>query len=235
MLAIRVAATILFGAFALWSQTTETAAANSEQLSNTEIEQNDQSAPMHTNQFTFKLPIPESLAAGRKEFEVAENLPPLFLPEPSQVKAGPSRAVNYSNGFFVRRKIHKYASIATLPLLASEAIVGQKLLDGNNNDSLRSAHSGLAAGVGVLFGVETVTGLWNMMETRKVPVGHKKKLVHGLLMLAADAGFVATAASAPHREERESRNIGNASTHKAIAYSSIGIATVGYLYKLLAK
>jgi hypothetical protein len=111
------------------------------------------------------------------------------------------------------------------------------LLDGSNTErsSLRSAHSGLAAGIGVLFGVETVTGVWNMLELRKMAPGHRKRLFHGILMLAADAGFAATAATAPHREEERGVGGGDVSTHKAIAYTSIGIGAFSYIYMLIAK
>ena len=45
----------------------------------------------------------------------------------------------------------------------------------------------LAAGVAVLFGVNTVTGVWNLWEGSRNPSGRTKRLVHGILMLCADA------------------------------------------------
>ena len=165
----------------------------------------------------------------------------LLLPQATvnaaQTTASRPKAVTYSNGYATRAKIHKYASIATLPLFVAEAVVGQKLLDERDSESgsLRSMHSGLAAGMGVLFGVNTVTGVWNMWEDRKNPSGHKKKMIHSILMLAADAGFVATAALAPGGDDDESGSSNRASTHQAVAYGSMGVATIGYVYMLLAK
>jgi hypothetical protein len=138
----------------------------------------------------------------------------------------------------IRQKIHKYASYASLPLFVSEAIVGQKLFDRtiSEGDSLRSAHSGLAAGLGILFGINSVTGVWNMWDARKDPNGRGKRMFHGILMLAADAGFVATAATAPHHEDVQGvRRTGDASTHRAVAFASLGVATVGYVYMLIAR
>ena len=136
----------------------------------------------------------------------------------------------------MRRKIHKYASIATLPLVVSEAIVGQKLLDDRSDHSLRSTHSALASGIAVLFGIESVTGAWNMWEARKNPTGRGKRMFHGILMLAADVGFVATAATAPHHEDDDQRlSRDSASTHRAVAYASFGVATVSYLYMLFTR
>lgn len=165
----------------------------------------------------------------------------LLLPEASmnavQTTAARPRAVTYSSGYSTRAKIHKYASIATLPLFAAEAVVGQKLFDrtDSESDSLRSMHSGLAAGMGVLFGVNTVTGVWNMIEDRKSSGGHRKRLIHSILMLAADAGFVATAALTPGEREDGLNSNNRASTHRAVAYGSMGVATIGYVYMLLAK
>ena len=73
-----------------------------------------------------------------------------------------------------------------------------------------------------------------MWEARKDPNGHTKRRVHGILMLAADVGFVATAALAPHREQNSVGN-NNASTHRAVAFTSLGVATVGYVYALVAR
>jgi len=108
--------------------------------------------------------------------------------------------------------------------------VGQKLYDGNASDSTRSAHGALAASTAVLFGVNTVTGVWNLAEGRKDPNHRTKRMVHGLLMLAADAGFVATGMLAP---DDEGEGGGDRSAHRTVALTSMGIATVAYLMMLI--
>ena len=171
-------------------------------------------------------------------FVLASNASALPGTSPAASQAPPAQTKSFSlsSGYFTGRKIHRYAGIATLPLVVSEAIVGQKLFDDRGNHSLRSAHSALASGIAVLFGVESVTGVWNMWESRKIPNGRGKRLFHGILMLAADAGFVATAATAPHHEDDHGEiNDDSASTHRAMAYTSFGVATVGYLYMLFTK
>jgi hypothetical protein len=150
---------------------------------------------------------------------------------PATLKPRP-RAFEYSDGYRTRLKIHKYASFATLPVFAAQFAVGQKLYNGNGSDSTRSLHSTLAATTGVLFGVNTITGVWNWREGRKDPNHHKKKMLHGMLMLVADAGFVATGALAPSGR-RESGETGiSPATHRGIALTSMGIATVGYAIML---
>ncbi len=91
------------------------------------------------------------------------------------------------------------------------------------------------AAIGTLFAVNTVTGVWNLWEGRKDPSNRKLRIAHGLLMLAADAGFLATAAVAPGDDFRErgfSDYSNRRSTHRAVALTSIGIGTAGYLLML---
>ena len=145
------------------------------------------------------------------------------------------KAITYSDGYYVRRKVHVYASFATLPLFVAESIVGQKLYNQTTPGSLRSAHSALAGGIGVLFGVNTVTGVWNMWDARKDPNGHTKRMVHGILMLTADAGFVATAALAPGGGRGGLQPTGDPSLHRGVAIGSMAVATAGYLYMLLKR
>jgi hypothetical protein len=176
-------------------------------------------------------------AGGASHFGLAESSFPPPDGWPASAQAAPTRpkAFSYSNAYTVRRRIHRYASFATIPLFIAEVAVGQKLYGSTASASLRSAHSGLAAGIGVLFGVNSVTGVWNLWESRKDPNGRGKRMFHGILMLAADGGFVATGALAPHREERDLRTSGSAATHRAVALGSMGVAVVSYIYMLLAR
>lgn len=146
-----------------------------------------------------------------------------------QGSAPPPVAFEYSDAYRTRAKIHKLASFATLPLFAAEGVVGQSLYS-DPTDAKRNAHLAVASGIGALFGVNTVTGVWNLIEARKDPNKRTQRWVHGLLMLAADGGFLATAAVAPGDDRNEA---GSRSTHRAVAFTSIGLASAGYLVMLL--
>ncbi|HEX9094324.1 MAG TPA: hypothetical protein VF902_10115 [Coriobacteriia bacterium] len=156
--------------------------------------------------------------------------------QPAPAPAPPRRPVafEYSDGYSTRLKIHKWASFLTLPLFATEVVLGQKLYNGTGTDSTRSAHKAVAVGTGALFGVNTVTGVWNMVEGRKDPNRKTKVKVHGILMLVADAGFAVSGFMAPHtrHDEFESTSGVSPSTHRAVALSSVGVATVAYLIML---
>jgi hypothetical protein len=159
-------------------------------------------------------------------------------------QTAPSRrpmAFEYSDGYNKRLKIHKYASFATLPLFVAQYAVGRKLYNGTGSDSTRSAHTALAIGTGTLFTLNTVTGVMNYHEGRRDPNAGKKRKLHSFAMALADAGFLATGLLAPESDEGGRENGFEAgegggtsrSTHRAIAVSSMGVATVGYLLMLL--
>ena len=157
-------------------------------------------------------------------------------PQDQGASAPPAQVTEYSDAYKLRAKIHKMASIATLPLFGAEGLVGESLYN-NPTDGKRNAHLAIATGMGVLFGVNTVTGVWNLVESRHDSTNRKIKVVHAILMLASDGGFLATAALGPHRE-REGRLLNltnyenNRGLHRTVAFTSIGTATAGYLLML---
>jgi hypothetical protein len=147
-------------------------------------------------------------------------------------------AVEYSDAYKVRAKIHKIASVATLPLFVANYFVGQELYNHPGDESKKGVHGGLVGATAVLFGINSVTGVWNLWEGRKDPNHRTKRMTHGILMLIADAGFVATGMLAPHEYEGHEgsappTSTNGRSTHRAVALTSMGIATVGYLIMLI--
>ncbi len=139
------------------------------------------------------------------------------------------KAFEYSGAYATRRKIHFIASFATIPLFVTQYILGDKLYDGSSG-STKSAHSGVAVGIETLFAVNTVTGVWNMWESRKDPNAGKKRFIHGFMMLGADVGFVATGMLAPGDEGG-----GDRSTHRNVAITSMAVATASYLIMLIGR
>jgi hypothetical protein len=180
------------------------------------------------------------------------SLPSMSLSLPSMSLAHPSMllqqdntqplhaaAVEHSDAYETRKKIHKYASFATLPLFAAEVALGQSLYNTPANlGSKRTLHGIVGAGIVGLSGVNTVTGAWNMFgEDRKDPEGRTLRLVHGLLMMAADVGFVVTERLGPNsRSSRQSLTYeSRKATHRNVAIASISVATTGYLVMLFGN
>jgi hypothetical protein len=159
---------------------------------------------------------------------------PLFPASPDvadlQTSAPPQAAVEYSDAYKKRAKLHRYSSFAMLPLFATEIVMGQSLYN-SSSDGKKTAHIVVGSTIVGLFGINTVTGVWNLIEARKDAHGRGRRLAHGLLMLAADAGFLTTVAVAPGDDDSADFS-GAKSTHRAVAFTSFGLASAGYLIML---
>jgi len=164
---------------------------------------------------------------------------PRAVLESADVQALHPAAVEHSHAFETRSKIHKYASFATLPLFGVQLALGQSLYNGTGNtDAKKGAHAVVGASIVGLFGVNTVTGVWNMFgdEGRRDKAGRTLRLVHGLLMMAADVGFVATSAVTPDSEARHPGSFDTSrTTHRNLAIASISVGTAGYLLMLFGN
>lgn len=156
-------------------------------------------------------------------------LVPVPAPPQTPVQAPPP-AIEYSDAYQTRAKIHKVGSFAMLPLAGAEWYLGQSIYN-TPNDGKKSAHIAVGIGISTLFAVNTVTGVWNLVEARHDPNGRTKRWIHAILMMTADAGFVGTAATGPGRNANTSdRNL-----HRTLALGSLAVGTAGYLIMLLGK
>ncbi len=137
------------------------------------------------------------------------------------------RAIENSDAYYTRLRIHHLASYAELPLFATEYILGQRLLKeeqtGFPSSGLKAAHTTVALGLGALFTINTVTGGWNLWESRKNPEGRTRRFIHAAAMLGADAGFAWAGASGGGARESQS----DANQHRTIAISSMALAMAG--------
>jgi hypothetical protein len=142
-------------------------------------------------------------------------------------------AITHSDAYLMRAKIHRLASWATLPLFASELALGAAIYNGDRGWK-KGAHGVVGTGIVGLFGLNTATGVWNLFGESWDDPGRGKRLVHGLLMMAADAGFVATSMSTPS-EHRGLNFVADRDTHRNLAITSIGLGTAGYLIMLIGN
>ncbi|MEO7083609.1 MAG: hypothetical protein ABI442_21475 [Gemmatimonadaceae bacterium] len=133
-------------------------------------------------------------------------------------------AIEYSDWYNTRLTIHRWGSYTMLPLFAGEYYLGDRLLNGVNvPDWYKGAHAGVATGLGALFTVNTVTGVWNLWDSRNDPAGRKLRYVHTGLMLAADAGFAWAGAVGGNAKHDYNAGV----RHRNIALGSIGLSTLG--------
>jgi hypothetical protein len=139
-------------------------------------------------------------------------------------------AIQHSDAYLTRAKIHRYASYASIPLFAAELYLGESLYNSADPQAHKGAHVLVGTAIIGLFGVNTITGAWNLFgeEGRSDKQDRTVKLVHGLLMMAADAGFVATFATGPHSHRTTIPSPSAKSLHRNVALTSIGLGAAGY-------
>jgi hypothetical protein len=161
---------------------------------------------------------------------------PAALAEPVDTPRTRKRveAIEYSNFYNARLKLHRWLSFGMIPLFVGSYVTGDKILT-HPDDAPRWAkrlHGPFAAGTAVVFGVNTVTGLWNLWESRKDPAGRAKRMVHSLLFIAADAGFTYAASIAHPSEDGSTQNLHR---HRNIALASMGVSLTGWAMMLFFK
>jgi hypothetical protein len=142
-------------------------------------------------------------------------------------------AVEYSSFYNTRLTIHQVLSWTMLPLFALQYASGKQILEYGNAapEWAKDVHgptAGLLAGV---FAVNTVTGVWNLWDSRKDPAGRTRRYIHSALMFIADAGFVYTGTLADDDEGTSDSQ----QQHKNAAIFSMSVATASWLMMLIWK
>jgi hypothetical protein len=167
---------------------------------------------------------------------VADSVPAtltsrLELPVSLQLEADTTprrrrKSIEVSDWYERRLRIHRYGAYATLPLFVFQAAAGNELYHkGSGADGwARNGHRVGATALATVFSVNTVTGLWNLWDSRAVPQGRTRRTIHTLLMLASDAGFAYAGIKLSEDAEQsaEARR-----KHRNTAYTSMGIAVTG--------
>src|SRR6185437_70122 len=128
---------------------------------------------------------PDTLAASCPHVSGPSDSVLACLVQPSDTGKRRPRAIEYSDWYARRLEIHRIGSYTMLPLFAAEYTLGNQLLHGADPHSATGhAHALVAGGIGVLFVVNTGTGLWNLWDSRQDPAGRTRRLLHSSLMLA---------------------------------------------------
>jgi hypothetical protein len=144
------------------------------------------------------------------------------------------RAIEYSDAYYTRLTIHRIGSYTMLPLFVAEFSLGQNLLNDRAPAAwMLPAHLGVATGLGALFTINTVTGVWNLWDSREDTDGRTLRIVHSAFMLASDAGFMVTGALGGGSHLKTDTgvirvpNVQRRQEHKNAALISMGLSAVG--------
>lgn len=135
--------------------------------------------------------------------------------------------IEYSDWYGRRMTIHRIGAWLMLPVFAGQYVAGQQLLEKSSDAPAwaRQGHRALATATAGIFGVNSLTGVWNLWEGRHDPAGRKWRTAHSLLMLAADAGFTVTGLLANDAEVSSSTRL----LHRNVAEASMGVAGLAML------
>ena len=156
-----------------------------------------------------------------------------LAPQTDTVRRRP-QAIEVSDAYETRLRIHRYASYTMIPLFALQSIAGNQLYEadrtgGEKPSWAKSTHVAGATGLAALFTVNTVTGAWNLWESRSNPSGRTKRWIHSILMLASDAGFTYSGISSGDAEHSQTTR----DHHRNVSYAAMGTALAGYAVMLI--
>jgi len=174
----------------------------------------------------------------------ADSVPSDTLRPPSILIAAPlpadtvrrrPRAIQVSEWYGRRLTIHRALSYATLPIFAAEYVAGERLFKQSAAAPTwaKTTHRAGATALAGIFTVNTVTGLWNLWDSRMVPNHRALRTAHALMMLTADAAF--TYAGHTLADEAEG-SLQKRKLHRTIALSATGLTVAnGLMMKLFNK
>jgi hypothetical protein len=136
------------------------------------------------------------------------------------------KSVEVSEWYGRRLAIHRVGSYLVYPLFVAQAVAGNQIYQESNAapDWAKTTHRVGATGLAAVFTVNTVTGLWNLWDSRAVEQGRTRRTLHALFMLASDAGF--TYAGARLSEQAET-SADKRSEHRKWAYGSMATSLAG--------
>src|SRR4051812_34553201 len=187
---------------------------------------------MHTSTLALLIALagPSDTARALPDSVPASIPSRLELPISLQIEADTTprrrrKSVEVSEWYERRLRIHRYGAYATIPLFVFQAAAGNELYHKSSAaaDWARTGHRVGATALATVFSINTVTGLWNLWDSRSAP-GRTRRSIHTLLMLASDAGFAYAGIKLSEDAEQSANARRN---HRNLAYTSMGVSIVG--------
>ena len=188
---------------------------------------------MHTSALAFLIALAGPIDTTRVVSDSAPAADPFRLELPVSLQVDPDttprrrrKSIEVSEWYERRLRIHRYGAYATIPLFIFQAAAGNELNNKGEGAAgwARNGHRVGATSLATVFGVNTVTGLWNLWDSRSVPQGRTRRTIHTLLMLTADAGF---AYAGIKLSEDAEESAAARRKHRNTAYASMGVAITG--------
>src|SRR5689334_16611979 len=130
-------------------------------------------------------------------FQLAAAAPAPALNDQQDTTRHRRRAVEVSEAYGQRLQVHRILSYAMIPVFTAQYVAGTKLYDAAANGTrapgwAKPVHSAGAAAIAGIFTINTITGVWNLWDSRHTPEHRWLRYSHAAVMLGADAAFAYT-------------------------------------------
>lgn len=150
-----------------------------------------------------------------------------------------ARAVEVSEWYGRRLTIHRTLSYAMPVVFATQYIAGTKLYNASKAGGTpapswaRPVHKAGAYTVAGIFGVNTVTGVWNLWDSRHTAEHRWLRYTHAAVMLGSDAAFAYTGI----KLSQDAKNsFVKRDEHRKVALYAIGASTAsGVIMKIFNR
>jgi hypothetical protein len=165
-------------------------------------------------------------------------MPLQVVPQQQDTSRRRQRAVEISEWYGRRLTIHRALSYAMLPVFAAQYAAGSKLYDAENGGDAapswaRPVHQVGAGAITGIFAVNTVTGVWNLWDSRHTEERRWLRVSHAVVMLGADAAFAYTGIKLSKDAENSADK---RRQHRQVALIAIGASTAsGIAMKLFNR
>ena len=145
------------------------------------------------------------------------------------------KAIEVSEWYGRRLTIHRTLSYVTIPVFAAQYVAGERLFKESSAAPTwaKTTHRVGATTLAGIFTVNTVTGLWNLWDSRTTPNRRALRAAHALMMLTADGAFTYAGVKLSEEAEQsqEKRRL-----HRTVALSAMGLTIAnGIMMKLFNK
>jgi len=156
---------------------------------------------------------------------VTLRVPPPVTADTPRVRP---RAVEISDWYGRRLTLHRRLSYAVIPIFAAQWTAGERIYKHGSAapDWAKTTHRAGATALAGIFTINTVTGLWNLWDSRHTPNDRGLRTFHALSMLAAEAGF--TYAGVKLSKDAET-DFNKRREHRTVALSSMAVTLVSAL------
>ena len=133
-------------------------------------------------------------------------------------------AIEYDDDYYTRLTIHRDMSYAMYPLFVGQYAFGRELWNKGRDAPTwaKTGHRAFATALVGVFGVNTVTGLWNLWDSRDDSDHRALRYAHAITMLLADGAFTYAGSTLATQAQND---LSKRQLHRTITISAMAVTT----------